>query len=176
MKKIAYILTTYPCLSETFIHQEITQLKRQGFKITVFASAGKAGESVPIQDLCVYYRPCLFSASAVWSIICVTLRHPVRLVKLAVLMVRLLIICPKDAETIFVNLHTICFFTRTAKKQHSEHIHACFLSRPACIGLGVSTLTGLPLSISAHARDIFVEGGAVGLKAQKSGFISCCTR
>ncbi|MHC4397189.1 MAG: glycosyltransferase family 4 protein [Planctomycetota bacterium] len=174
--KIAYILTTYPCPSETFIQREITQLKEKGFEITVFASEGKAGESVRIQDLPVYYRPSLFSPSAVWSIIFTTLRHPVRLVKLTVLMVRLLVICSKEAETILVNFHTICFFAKTSKKQYSQHIHACFLSWPACIGLGVSTLTELSFSISAHARDIFVEGGAVGLKAKKARFISCCTR
>jgi colanic acid/amylovoran biosynthesis glycosyltransferase len=63
-----------------------------------------------------------------------------------------------------------------AKKQHCEYLHSCFLSRPASIGLGVSTLTKLPFSIAAHARDIFVEGGAAGLKAQKAGFIICCTK
>lgn len=176
MKKITYILTTYPCPSETFIQREITQLKKKGFEITVFASDGKVGESVPIQDLCVYYRPSLFSSSAVWSIICTALRHPVRLVKLAVLIARLLVISPKEAVTILFNFHTICFFTRMAKKQYSQHLHACFLSWPACIGLGVSFLTKLPFSIAAHARDIFVEGGAVGLKVQKARFITCCTR
>ena len=174
--KIAYVLTTYPCPSETFIQREITQLKEKGFDIAVFASEGKAEEFLPIQDLHVYYRPSLFYPSAVWSIISTALRGPFRLVKLTVLMIRLLVICPKEAGTIFVNFHTICFFAKIAKKQYSQHIHACFLSWPACIGLCVSTLTGLPFSISAHAKDVFVEVGAVNLKAKKARFISCCTR
>ena len=176
MKKIAYILRTYPCPSETFIQREITQLRKQGLEISVFAAEGRTGDSVPTQDLAVYYRPSVFSLSAAWSIIYTMLRHPVRLMMLAISVVKLLVICPKEAKTILVNFHAICFFARTAKKQYSQHIHACFLSWPSCIGLGISTLTKLPLSISAHARDIFVEGGAVGLKVQKATFITCCTR
>jgi colanic acid/amylovoran biosynthesis glycosyltransferase len=176
MKKIAYILTTYPCPSETFIQREITQLGKQGFEITVFASEGKIGKSAPEQNARVYYGPSMVSPFAAWSIICTMLKHPVRLVNLTVLMARLLLICPKEAITVLANFHTICFFARTVEKQHSRHIHACFLSWPACIGLGISTLTKLPLSISAHARDIFVEAGAVGLKVQRAMFISCCTK
>jgi colanic acid/amylovoran biosynthesis glycosyltransferase len=173
--KIAYVLTTYPCPSETFIQREIKQLKKKGFDISVFASESKAEESLPIQDLHVYYRPSLFYPSAVWSIISTALKGPFRLVKLTVLMIRLLVICPKEAGAIFVNFHTICFFAKIAKKEHTQHIHACFLSWPACIGLCVSTLTGLPFSISAHARDIFIEHGASELKVRHAKFVVCCS-
>ena len=160
MKKIAYILRTYPCPSETFIQREIAQLRKQGLEISVFAAEGRTRNFVPTQDLTVYYRPSVFSLSAAWSIIYTMLRHPIRLMMLTVLVVKLLVICPKEAKTMLVNFHTICFFAKTAKKLYSQHIHACFLSWPACIGFGISILTKLPLSISAHARDIFVEGGA----------------
>lgn len=176
MKKIAYILTSYPCPSETFIQREISQLKKQGFEISIFAAEGKAGKSVPKQNTSVYNRPPLFSFIAVWSIICVVSRHPVRFVKFTFLLFRVLCNCPKEALILLFNFHTVCFFAKAAQKKPIEHIHACFLSRPGCIGLGVSTMTNLPLSIAAHARDIFVEGGAIGLKAQKSRFISCCTK
>ena len=176
MKKLSYILTAYRRPSETFIQREITQLGKQGFEIVVFAAEGGVGETTPRQDANVYYRASVFSPVAVWSIISIVLRHPVRLAKLIILIIRLLFVCPKEAAIVFVNFHAICFFASSIEKQYVQHIHACFLSWPACIGLGVSILTELPLSISAHARDIFVEGGAVGLKAKKARFISCCTR
>lgn len=176
MKKIAYILTTYPCPSETFIQREIEQLRKQGLEISVFAAEGKARKPVPKQNAGVYYRPSLLSFCAVWSIVSISIRHPVRLAQFTVLLVRFLFICSKEAFTLSANFHTICLFAKMAKSKQIEHIHACFLSWPACIGLGVSTLTKLPLSISAHARDIFVEGGAVWLKAEKARFITCCTK
>jgi glycosyltransferase involved in cell wall biosynthesis len=176
MKKIVYILTTYPCPSETFTQRELTQLHKLGFVITVFAANGRTMNSAPKQNVPVYYRPSFLSLSAAWSIIRTALRHPARLVKLTVLMAKLLFICPKEAIMLFANFHTVCFFAKAAKNQHAEHIHACFLSWPACIALGVSTLTKLPFSIATHARDIFVEGGAVRLKVQKARFITCCTK
>jgi len=176
MKKIAYILTSYPCPSETFIQREISQLKKQGFEISVFAAEGKVRNSSFRQNAQVHYRPPLFSFIAVWSIACVVLRHPVRFLKFSVLLIRLLCNCPKEALILLFNFHTVCFFTKAAQKKPIEHIHACFLSWPGCIGLGVSTMTNLPLSIAAHARDIFVEGGSTRLKAEKVNFISCCTK
>jgi glycosyltransferase involved in cell wall biosynthesis len=176
MKKIAYILTTYPCPSETFAQREITQLKKQGFAISVFAADGNSGHFQSTQDVTVFYRPSLLSFNAAGSIVYICLRHPVGLVKFAILLSRLLFTCPKEMITLFVNFHTICFFAKIAKSRGIEHIHAYFLSWPACIALGISTLTELVFSISAHARDIFVENGAMQLKAKKARFITCCTR
>ena len=176
MKKIAYILTTYPCPSETFIQREITQMEKLGLEIVIFAASGKAEKPVPGQDVSIYYRPPFFSPSALWAITCTVLGHPFRTAKMVVLVVRLLFICPKEAATVFFNLHTICFFSRKTEDLSIQHVHACFLSWPACIALGVSILTKLPISVAAHARDIFVEAGAVNLKAEKAGFITCCTK
>ena len=174
--KIAYLLTTYPCPSETFIQHEITQLEKFGLEITVFAADGKAAESLPGQGLDVHYRPPFLYLSAVWAIICTVLRHPFGLIKLTALVTKLLFICPKDGLTVLFNFHTICFYAKAMQKEHIEHIHAGFLSWPACIALGVSILTKLPVSIAAHARDIFVEAGAAGLKTEKAKFVNCCTK
>lgn len=174
--KTAYILTTYPSLSETFIQREITQLKRQGLDITVFASSGKAAKPLPGQYTEVYYKPSYFSFAAVWAVIATFIKHPVRLAKTAALIIKLLFTCPKEAGIIFFNFHTICFFAAKIEKLFIQHIHAGFLSRPACIALAVSGLAKLPFSISAHARDIFVEAGALNLKAKKAKFITCCTK
>ena len=36
-KKVAYVLDSFPCLSETFILQEIQELKRQGLFLFLFS-------------------------------------------------------------------------------------------------------------------------------------------
>lgn len=175
MKKIVYILTAYPCPSETFAAREIYQLRKQGFEISIFAAKSKGEESTFIQSMPVYYRPTFLSFNSVLSIVSLCLGHPVRLLKFIALLVKLLFTCPKDAITVLANFHTVCFFTQIAKRQHIEHIHAYFLSWPACIALGTSILAKLPFSIAAHSRDIFVEKGNIQLKAKKTRFINCCT-
>jgi len=176
MEKIAYILTTYPCQSETFIQREITQLGKQGFEITIFASKSHETEKSNQKQTNICYQPALLSLSSFWSIIYTISRHPLRFVNLVILVIKLLSASKQEASIILFNLHAICFFANTIRKARIEHIHACFLSRPASIALGISILTKLPFSIAAHARDIFVEGGNLKLKAEKAQFISCCTR
>jgi len=176
MRNISYIITTYPCASETFIKREIARLIKEGFEIVVYASENKAGMSESGQEVNIHYKPFILSPAAVGSFIYMIFRHPLKLLTLFALITKLLFSCPKEAAIVCVNIHSICFFSRMVKKQNSEHIHACFLSWPTCIGLGISTLTKLPMSISAHARDIFVESGAMELKVKNASFVSCCTR
>lgn len=175
-KTIAYILTTYPCLSETFAQREITQLQKQGFEVIVFAADGKVAQPMSNQKITTCYRPVFLSFDALWSVVRVCIRHPALVLKTAVLFVKLLFVCPSEALVLCGNIHTICFFARVTEKRNVSHIHAYFLSWPACIGLGLSILTKLPLSISAHARDIFIENGAYKLKVQYAKFVTCCTR
>jgi colanic acid/amylovoran biosynthesis glycosyltransferase len=176
VKKIAYILAKYPCSSESFVQREIAQLQKQGFKIFVFATDWDFTHDSSNKKVRTYYRPAVISFAAVWSIICITVRHPVSILKIIVSFFQLLFICPSDALTLLGNVHTICFFARTVEKEKISHIHAYFLSWPACIALGLSKLTRVPFSIAAHARDIFVESGACGLKVQLAKYVTCCSR
>lgn len=62
-----------------------------------------------------------------------------------------------------------------ARHLRAGHIHAHFLGVPATVAYGVRRMTGVPYSITAHARDIYVETTpevvVVGAK-----FRTTCTR
>jgi len=73
------------------------------------------------------------------------------------------------------NIHTIGFFAKHIDRQAISHIHAYFLSWPACIGMATALVAQKEFSISAHARDIFVEKGAANIKASHAKFIRTCT-
>src|SRR5687768_12260762 len=48
---IAYVLDTYPALSETFIAREIEALRRRGFEVDVWAmNAGEGAQALPQPD------------------------------------------------------------------------------------------------------------------------------
>lgn len=173
--KIAYILTKYPANSETFIRREMTQLRRQGFEISIFAAGGAGENDCSAQSFPLYYRPGRLSGAGILSagtMFC----KPVFFFKFCVCFFSMLKSCPRDALTLAANLHAVSYFTRLAKAHDIEHIHAGFLSWPACIGLAVAALCRVPFSISAHARDIFVEPGAIQVKAAGARFITCCSR
>ena len=174
--KIALILTTFPCGSETFVVREIEGLQRLGFDVTVLAGApGRSGD----EHICrvkTVYKPRRFSVGAVVSAGYLVAGRLPALGRLLRLIVKVLLSCPREALSLIGNLATIGCFARRLDREGISHIHAYFLSWPASIGMALSAVCGAELSISAHARDIFVEHGAVELKVRLAGFVRVCTR
>ncbi|MHC4647919.1 MAG: glycosyltransferase [Planctomycetota bacterium] len=174
--RLGYILTTFPCRSETFVEAEIEALRKLGFDITVLAAVNPGDARTDGAHTETLYRPAMFSARAFLSVAYLLVRRPLALGKIACLIIRLLGSCPREALSLMGNLHTIGFFARHVDSRRISQLHAYFLSWPATIGLGLSVATGRQLSISAHARDIFVERGAVELKVSRTRFVSVCTQ
>jgi colanic acid/amylovoran biosynthesis glycosyltransferase len=174
--KIGYILTTFPCRSETFVNREIESMSILGFDISVFAAENQQYAYKCNSATNTFYRPSLFSAQAFLSIGYLSFRYPLALGKLLCLVLKFIRICPREAVSLICNVHTISFFAKHLDHKAISHIHAYFLSWPAVIGLALSVTTGRSLSISAHARDIFIEHGAIKLKASRAKFITACTQ
>ena len=173
--KVGYILTTFPCRSETFAQAEIEALRGLGFDITVFAARrSEAGRDEA--DTKTFYRPSVLSREAVFAVVYLLVRRPLALGRLILLALSLIRSCPREALSVIGNLHTIGSFAGQVDRRAISHIHAYFLSWPAAIGLALSAATRRPLSISAHARDIFVERGAAELKISHARFVAVCTR
>ncbi len=173
--KIGYICTSFPCLTESFILREIRALEEEGFEITVFAGVGERNFG-SLEDIEVIYRPARFSLRGFLSLLGLFSFGLVGFLRMALLVVRLFLESWRDGFIFLSNLHTIGYFCRELSSRSISHIHCCFLSWPSCIGLGVSIFSGKGLSISAHARDIFVERGAVKVKASRASFISVCSK
>jgi glycosyltransferase involved in cell wall biosynthesis len=174
--KIGYIFTTFPSRSETFAVREIEELTGLGFDITVLAAALPINADKTPKIAKILYRPALLSQDTFTSIGYILMTSPLAIIKLFGLILKLAWLSPREAILITGNLHTICCFAKYLHQHHIAHIHAYFLSWPACIGLSLAKITNLPFSIAAHARDIFVEHGAVELKLSHANFIVTCTQ
>ena len=174
--KIGCILTTFPCRTEGFAAREMGELRDAGFDICVFAAAYDKTGRGGVEAGKVFYRPSLFSADGFLSLGYMLLRHPLGLLRLIPLVLRLLVSCVREAVCVVGNLHTIGFFAKQLDREGIGHVHAYFLSWPAVIALALCQATGRSFSISAHARDIFVEHGAVELKVSRAKFVAVCTR
>lgn len=173
MMRIGYILSTFPCPSERFAAREIAELQKQGFAVTVLAAAGSPTQQIGVRAV---YRPPRLSADALVSVAYLLVRYPLGLFRLLRLVTAFLAECPREAMSVIGNLHTIAFFVRRLDQARLDHVHAYFLNWPACIGLALSAVTGKSVSLAAHARDVFVEHGAVRLKIAQATFVVACTR
>jgi glycosyltransferase involved in cell wall biosynthesis len=102
-------------------------------------------------------------------------RFPFGLLRLAILLLHMACNCPRECLCLLSNVHTVMDFSRCLRTSGIGHLHAYFLSWPACIAVAVAKLTGCSFSIAAHARDIFVEAGAAAIKVKAARFVIVCT-
>lgn len=145
--KIAYVLDTYPSLSETFIAREIEALRRCGFSIEIFAL--RAGQGA----------------------------HPLEPGGGAALKraVRVLDTVRSGRDAAFAQLGAR-WWNRVQSQFRFDWIHSGFASHPAAIVCGAARAAGLPWSFSGHARDIFVDNASLARKIEEARFVSVCTR
>jgi len=74
-------------------------------------------------------------------------------------------------------------FARIVKRYHPSRLHCHFLSEPSTIGLLVSVLEDIPLSLSGHARDVFGRASQKSLnpelldkKIARADFTAICNK
>ncbi|MBH63484.1 MAG: colanic acid biosynthesis glycosyltransferase WcaL [Alphaproteobacteria bacterium] len=157
MKSVAFILKGYPRLSETFIAQEIRSLELRGLEVEIVSLRHPTDTSThPIHGEIkapVNYLPEYLYA------------EPVRVLK------ALFTICrqPKFRTALRVWFHDLLRdptpnrvrrFGQAAVlaadlTPHVTHLYAHFLHTPASVARYASIMTGLPWSVSAHAKDIW---------------------
>ena len=164
MKKVAYMLDVFPVITETFILNEILELKKRGMKIIIFAchkfdftphkplihpeAKELVRETIYLDSVSMKMNR-LQKAALHFSIL---LRHPVRYLR------TLLFAYRKGGQT-FTAFKAISSFVREMNRRKIEHVHAHF-AREACeFSMLISMVTGIPYSFSTHAFDIYTRDG-----------------
>ena len=157
MKTAAFILKGYPRLSETFIAQEILSLERQGLGIEIISLRHPTDLDVhpvhreiraPISYLPEYlYREAFRVLRALYSIS----RRPRFRVALRAWWKDLL----RDPTPNRIRRFGQAIVLANEITPHVEQLHAHFLHTPASVARYTSLLTGIPWSMSAHAKDIW---------------------
>ena len=160
--RIAYLVGSYPEPSERFLAREIRALEELGAEITVYAVAREGGPACP---WCVLGRYVWLSMlPKTWRAIS---KFP--LGELATLRL--------NAWKEFVGgLDTAVRYARDMQARGIGRIHAHFATKPAAVGVMAAAALGLPLTISAHARDVFADGSALREKVAAAERVICCSR
>ncbi|MEI7881204.1 MAG: glycosyltransferase family 4 protein [bacterium] len=179
--KLAYVLGTFPSLTETFIQRELDELRRKGFKIIIFSlrrpavDCREAGNRT-IKHL-VYYRPSLLSPAMIAAQWYFMLRQPRRTLRALRQTLASSMHDPIELAKCLRNLPVAAFFARRAAHFGVEHIHAHFAFMPADVARMMATLLDIRFSFSAHAGDIYLQSrAALSRKVQAANFVSVCTR
>jgi len=172
---VAYIMSRFPLLTETFILREMLELERQEVPLTIFPllreQPSVRHDEVGRLRAKVYYTPFL-SAAIIAANASFLRRNPRRYLGLlwsvlkgnwgsANLFVGALGIFPKSV-----------YLARLAEEQGVGHVHAHFATHPALCALIISKLTGVGYSITVHAHDIFLHQRMLTEKLEGARFVA----
>lgn len=173
-RRVAYLMSRFPKVSETFILYEIVALQSLGLVIDIFplvrerepvqhAEAERLAErvqhtralSVAVLRAQLHWlrrRPRAYFG-AWWAALHGNVRSPRFLV-------RALVVVPLAAA-----------FARRMEQLGVDHIHAHWATHPALAAYVASRLSGIPYSFTAHAHDIYVERPMLEEKMRRAAFV-----
>ena len=172
-KRILIFVPEFPRLTETFIQREIFKLIELGnLDITVFSLRKSTGEFLEgVENRVVYRRPNVITLFK--SFLFFGANFPKRLFKAFKDFVITAEKSEKVSLLVFVKSVSYAYLFSLLSP---DHIHANFMSWPSTVGMIAADILDIPYSISAHARDVMVEGEHFCSKVRSAKFISICNK
>lgn len=175
MHKIAYVMSRFPHLPETFILREMNALVEDGWPIALYP--------LVLQEQAVVH-----SEAQVW--LSKARRLPFFSWGVVKANGRFFLKSPRQFLTIWVrtikeNLKSLNFLIRAIallpkaayaaqlmQQEGIQHIHAHYATHPALVAWVIHQLTGIPYSMTVHAHDIFVRTAMIETKLRDAVFIA----
>jgi glycosyltransferase involved in cell wall biosynthesis len=170
-QKVAYILSSFPVLSETFILQELLELEHQGLQLHIFScskpSMSKGTEVVWNGQSQVTYISQSSVLLLLKNVIRYFLKAPKRFMRMSIAMIghcRL--------KSLIGSLVCAAFLSEQLEHEDITHLHAHFATEATSVALFTHLLTGIPYSFTAHAYDIYLSSKtALAYKMQIARFV-----
>ena len=174
MSKIAYIMSRFPHLPETFILREMNQMQALGWDVALYPLILQDQPVVhpEAQDWVARAHQLPFLSAAVLAANLRTLvRQPVRYLGLWAKAVRHNVKSPNLLVRALALLPKAVYAAEQMTAENIRHIHAHYATHPAFVAWAIHQLTGISYSITVHAHDIFVRTAMLGTKLQEAEFV-----
>ncbi|HET9435570.1 MAG TPA: glycosyltransferase family 4 protein [Candidatus Limnocylindrales bacterium] len=178
-RPVAYIMSRFPKLTETFILDELVAVDRAGLRVELFPLLRERADVVhPEAEPWVrraHYLPFL-SPAIVASNVAFLVRHPRRYLGTLAAMLR------GTAGSLNFYLGGIGIFPKVvhaARRMEAlgvGHVHCHFATHPALAGFLVHRLVGIPFSFTAHGSDLHVDRTMLCRKVSEAAFVVTISR
>jgi len=173
-KSIAYILSRFPTISETFILYEIIELRKMGFDIHIYPLVQEKGEIVhpEVESLAAsvaYTR--IFSKDTFKCHLKLIRKDPINYLRVCF-------------GVLSKNIWSFKFFTRAIvvlllsapivykiSNNNIQLIHAHSATHPTLMAYTLHEFTGIPYIFSAHSTDIYFNKTMLREKISKSSLV-----
>lgn len=173
-KTVAYVMSRFPALTETFILYEILELERLGLRVEVFPLLRQREEVLHPEARAVVERA-----------------HYGHVLSVATLAAQLYWLSRRPRaylgawwRALAGNVRSPSFFARallivplaalSARRMQAvgvEHIHAHWATHPTLAAYVVQRLLGLPYSFTAHSHEIYVDRTMLEEKIRHASFV-----
>jgi len=172
---VAYIMSRFPKISETFILTEMLAMEREGVGVEVYPLLREKAKLVHPEAQAVveraHYLPVLSPAIAASQLR--WLREDPR----AYLGALRDVVRGTFGSLNFLVGGLGCFpkaahAARMMRSSCVTHVHCHFATHPAVAGLVIHRLTGLPFSFTAHGSDLHVERRMLPEKVAEAAFVA----
>lgn len=170
--KVAYIVSLFPKISETFILRELEALRDQGVELTII-SLKRGAERIRHPGAEAFMQAVIHApspAEALAAFSASLLRRPratlAALARVAGAHLGRPILLAKSLPLVLV----AAWVARRLEAGRVDHVHAHWATYPAQVAWTVHALTGIPYSLTAHAHDIFLPNPMLAEKVLRSSF------
>jgi len=155
--KVAFLFTTFPKTSETFLQRDIAALIDHGVEVRLYSLFGGGGEfrGRPVRTFNLWKLVPLFLFTIPWN----GLRRP-RIVR--DLFEGVIMRAPPAWLNFWENMLGAGFagcFYREYRRDPPDLVHGAWAGAPATAGWLLWRILGLPFSCGAHAYDLYEHGG-----------------
>jgi len=172
--KIAYILSRFPKISETFILREINALQNEGWEIELYPLILEKEKVVHIEAKpwlkTLHHFPWI-SGDVVRANLRYFFKSPFGYLKLWGKMVSGNSSNPKFLARALVIFPKALRMAEEMQRSGIQHIHAHFATHPALTAWLIHHLTGISYSVTVHAHDIYVSQTMLVEKMRAASFI-----
>jgi glycosyltransferase involved in cell wall biosynthesis len=172
--KVAYVMSRFPKISETFVITEVLAVERLGIRVELYPLLRERTkvvhpEAVPLVER-AHYIPFL-SLSVVASQLYWLRRAPGRYLGALSAVIR----GTWGSANFFVGaLGIFPKVAHAARRMQAEgvaHVHCHFSSHPALAGFVIRRLTGIGFSFTAHGSDLHVDRHMLCEKVREASFV-----
>ena len=153
---VAYVVSTWPRLSQTFVLNEVLALEKKGLPVRIFSVKDPGGEpvhaSVSQVRASVTYLSLKGRRRPVWvANLDLAWRQPRCYFR------GLLEAARYRSFGVLRHFLQAAYLAALLRREPAVHLHAHFATAPALVAMFASQLSGTPYTFTAHARDIYVD-------------------
>lgn len=156
--KVAYLLGTFPGITQTFVVREIYWIKEQDIEpeiFSLFTPKENPTEKKAVELMAVTNYSPIMSLAVVEALLYFFISSPLRLSKALLRIFQFGYREPKLMLQAFTTFPMSVYFARKMKRLGIKHIHTHFVSLASFAAGTASELLGISFTLHAHAADLF---------------------